>query len=83
MGRRGSAESRGEEFRLAAEMDILGKTDGAIPFDPFKPPVDRPPEVAFQHGVAVGMPGERITGQAILDTRLANLISTPRRRLDD
>jgi len=73
----GRPEGRSEEFWLAAEMDILGKTDDSIPFDPFEPPVDEPPEVAFQHGVPVGMPGERIAEQGVLDDRLIDLIPIP------
>jgi len=73
----GRPEGRSEEFWLAAEMDILGKTDDSIPFDPFEPPVDEPPAVAFQHGVPVGMPGERIAEQGVLDDRLIDLIPIP------
>jgi hypothetical protein len=64
-------------------MDILGKIDNSIRFDPFEPPIDVPPEVAFQHGVPVGMPGERIAEQGVADDRLADLIPVPRRRPDD
>jgi Protein of unknown function (DUF2934) len=79
----GRPEGRSDEFWLAAEMDILGKIDNSIRFDPFEPPIDVPPEVAFQHGVPVGMPGERIAEQGVADDRLADLIPVPRRRPDD
>jgi hypothetical protein len=79
----GRPEGRSDEFWLAAEMDILGKIDNSVRFDPFEPPIDEPPVVAFQHGVPVGMPGERIVEQGVEDDRLADLIPVPRRRPDD
>ena len=79
----GRPDGRSDEFWLAAEVEILGKTDDSIPFDPFEPPIDEPPGGAFQHGVPVGMPGERIAEQGVLDDRLIELIPTPRARPDD
>jgi len=79
----GRPEGRSEEFWLAAEREVLGRIDDSIAFDPFEPPVDEPPEVAFQHGVPVGMPGERIAEQGVLDDRLADLIHVRRPRRDD
>ena len=70
----GRPEGRSDEFWLAAEIEILGGTDDSIPFDPFEPPIDEPPEVAFQHGVPVGMPGERIVEQGVDDVGLENLL---------
>ena len=78
----GWPEGRSEEFWLAAEMEILGRIADSMPHDPFEPPIDEPPEVAFQHGVPVGMPGERIAEQGVLDDRLADLIPIPRPRRD-
>ena len=84
--RAGCPEARSEEFWFAARREIDG--DGAIditPVDPFEPPIDEPPGVAFQHGVPVGMPGERIAEQGVEDDRLADLLPAfrPRPRLDD
>ena len=79
----GRPEGRSDEFWLAAEMDILGKINNSIRFDPFEPPIEEPPEVAFQHGVPVGMPGERIAEQGVEDDRLADLIPVRRPRPDD
>ena len=82
--RAGRPEGRSEEFWHAARADI--DCDGANqpePFDPFEPPIDEPPVVAFQHGVPVGMPGERIAEQGVEDDRLAELFSVPRRSPDD
>ena len=78
----GRPEGRSDEFWLAAEIEILGGTDDSIPFDPFEPPIDEPPEVAFQHGVPVGMPGERIVAQGVDDEGLENLLDPrlPRKR---
>ena len=70
----GRPEGRSNEFWLRAEEEILGKVDSSIAFDPFEPPVDEPPEVAFQHGVPVGMPGERLAEQGVEDDRLADLL---------
>jgi hypothetical protein len=79
----GRPEGRSVEFWLAAEMDILGKFGSSVRVDPLEPPIDEPPEVAFQHGVPVGMPGERIAEQGVEDDRLADLVPVPRPRLDD
>lgn len=79
----GRPEGRSDEFWLAAEVEILGKVDNSIAFDPFEPPIEEPPEVAFQHGVPVGMPGERIAEQGVLDDRLDALLPQPVVRSDD
>ncbi len=83
--RAGCPEARSEEFWYAARREIEG--DDAIdatPVDPFEPPIDEPPEVAFEHGAPVGMPGERIAEQGVEDDRLADLLPPIRgRRLDD
>jgi len=79
----GRPEGRSDEFWLAAEVEILGKVDNSIAFDPFEPPIEEPPEVAFQHGVPVGMPGERIAEQGVLDDRLDALLPQLVVRSDD
>ncbi len=80
----GRPEGRSDEFWHAARAEIGGEAaKDDTPFDPFEPPIDEPPEVAFQHGVPVGMPGERIAEQGVLDDRLIDLIPVPRSRLDD
>ena len=79
----GRPDGRSDEFWLAAEMDILGKVDNSIAFDPFEPPIEEPPGLAFQHGVPVGMPGERIAEQGVLDDRLYELLPIPRARPKD
>ena len=82
--RAGSPEGRSAEFWEAAGREIGG--DDWIddqPFDPFEPPVDEPPGVAFEHGVPVGMPGERIVEQGVEDDRLADMLPIARRPLDD
>jgi len=70
----GQPDGRSNEFWLAAEKEILGGVDNSIAFDPFEPPIEEPPEVAFQHGVPVGMPGERIAEQGVIDDRLNDLL---------
>ena len=79
----GRPDGRSDEFWLAAEMDILGKVDNSIAFDPFEPPIEEPPGLAFQHGVPVGMPGERNAEQGVLDDKLYELLPIPRARPDD
>ena len=80
--RAGRPAGRSEEFWIAAQQEIGG--DAAdIPFDPFEPPVDEPPEVVFLHGVPVGMPGERIAEPGVLDDRLAISCQHPQRPPDD
>ena len=80
----GCTDGRSDEFWHSAEMDVLGRTDDSIPFDPLEPPVEEPPETAFQHGAPVGMPGERIVEQGVDDVGLENLLDPiPHRRRDD
>jgi hypothetical protein len=80
--RAGRPAGRSEEFWIAAQQEIGGDA-AAIPFDPFEPPVDEPPEVAFLHGVPVGMPGERIAEQGVEDDRLADLLPRATQRPPD
>ena len=79
----GRPEGRSDEFWLAAETDILGRADASIPFDRFDPPIEEPPEVAFQHGAPVGMPGERIVEQGVDDVGLENMLDPLLRRKRD
>ena len=79
----GCPHGRSDEFWLRAETEILGRTDESIRFDPFEPPVDEPPEVAVQHGVPVGMPGERIAEQGVLDDRIIDMLPGRRPVEDD
>ena len=79
----GRPHGRSDEFWHAARAEIQGADAEASPEDPYMPPVEEPPEVAFQHGVPVGMPGERIAEQGVIDDRLQDLIPIPRTRPDD
>ncbi len=82
--RAGCPDARSEEFWYAARREIEGdEAIDAMPLDPFEPPIDEPPEVAFEHGVPVGMPGERIAEPGVEDDCLADLLPIPRRRLGD
>ena len=48
------------------------------------PPIEEPPEVAFRHGIPVGLPGERIVEQGVIDDRLEDLLNPiPHRKRDD
>jgi hypothetical protein len=66
----GQPHGRSEEFWYAAEQEIVG----GVPLGEAEPLVEEPPELAAQHGVATGMPGERIAEQGVLDDRLAELV---------
>ncbi len=79
----GRPHGRSDEFWHAARVEIQGANAEDPPEDPYTPPVDEPPEVAFQHGVPVGMPGERIAEQGVIDDRLQDLIPVARTRPDD
>ena len=79
----GGPEGRSDEFLLAAEREVLGRTDDSIGFDRLEPPIEEPPEVAFQHGVPVGMPGERIVEQGVDDVGLENMLDPLLRRKRD
>lgn len=68
----------GEEFWFLAQQELYG---GASPSDgpegTMMSPAEMPPEVAAQHGVATGMPGERIAEAGVLDDRLEDLALPP------
>jgi len=82
--RAGRPEARSEEFWYAAEREIEGEDAiDPLPVDPFEPPIDEPPAAAFQHGVPVGLPGERIAEPGVEGDRLADLLPIPKRRADD
>jgi hypothetical protein len=67
----GQPHGRSHQFWLAAEREIGG--DAAPGGD--ESPIEEPPEVAAQHGVATGQPGERIAEQGVLDDRLDELVT--------
>jgi len=81
--RAGRPEGRSEEFWHEACRQIGGGAVDGASFDPFEPPIDEPPEVAFLHGVPTGLPGERIAEQGVEDDRLADLLPIARRPLSD
>ena len=80
----GCPHGRSDEFWHTARDEIEGDGAKGEPFDPFEPPIDEPPEVAFRHGVPVGMPGERIVEQGVLDDdRLMDMIPVARPTPED
>jgi hypothetical protein len=70
----GQPPGRSEEFWFLAQQELYG---GAVTSDgpegAMLPPAEEPPEVAAQHGVPTGMPGERIAEAGVLDDRLGEL----------
>jgi hypothetical protein len=81
--RAGCPEGLSEEFWHAARREMDGDAADRQCVDPFEPPIDEPPELAFQHGVPVGCPGERIAEQGVEDDRLADLMGFRGRPRDD
>jgi hypothetical protein len=73
----GMPEGRSDEFWHAA-MAELGATETMQErVDALGPPIVEPPEVAVQHGIPVGMPGERIVEQGVIDDRIEDLLIPP------
>ena len=80
----GCPEGRNEEFWHAARAEIEGEGAGKAPVEELGPPIEEPPEVAFRHGIPVGLHGERIVEQGVIDDRLEDLLNPiPRRKRDD
>jgi hypothetical protein len=80
----GRPEGRSEEFWFLAQQEMYGgaaTSDG--PEGAMLPPAEEPPEVAAQHGVPTGMPGERIAEQGVLDDRLEEMALPPLADTDD
>jgi Protein of unknown function (DUF2934) len=79
----GCPDGRSDEFWHAARAEL--KSEGAeTPVEELGPPIEEPPGIAFQHGIPVGMPGERIVEQGVIDDRLENLLNPiPHRKRDD
>jgi hypothetical protein len=70
----GRPHGRSDEFWFQAWDEMQGEAaadDG--PEGVLMPPVEEPPEVAAQHGVPTGMPGERIAEAGVMDDRLEEL----------
>jgi hypothetical protein len=76
----GRPEGRSDEFWHAARAEIEGPGAVDPPVDPFVPPIEEPPSIEAEHGVPVGMPGERIVEQGVDDEGLANLLDPLFRR---
>jgi DUF2934 family protein len=80
----GCPEGRSDEFWHSARAEIEGEGATKAPVDELGPPIEEPPEVAFQHGIPVGLPGERIVEQGVIDDRLEDLLNPiPHRKRDD
>ncbi len=65
----GQPHGTGDTFWYAARQEIEGGSPHGLPGL-----FEEPPELAAQHGVATGMPGERIAEAGVLDDRLGDLI---------
>jgi hypothetical protein len=57
----GCPDGRSEEFWHAARAELkAGEPTFREQVDELGPPIVEPPEVAVQHGIPVGRPGERL-----------------------
>jgi hypothetical protein len=81
----GCPEGRGDQFWHAARAEFKDDcVEREAPVDELGPPIEEPPEIAFQHGIPVGLPGERIVEQGVIDDRLEEMLNPmPRRAQDD
>ena len=79
----GMPEGRSEEFWHAARLELGAKETIEGLIDELGPPIVEPPVVAAQHGAPVGLPGERIVEQGVMDDRLEDLVMPPASRTAD
>jgi hypothetical protein len=70
----GMPEGRSEEFWHAARAELGVEETIQDRVDSLGPPIVEPPAVAVQHGAPVGMPGERIVEQGVIDDRIEDLL---------
>jgi hypothetical protein len=74
----GRPEGRSDEFWFAASVELQGEQAASLEqLGALVPPLDEPPAVAVQHGVPVGMPGERIVEQGVMNDRLEEQLLPP------
>jgi len=81
----GQPEGQSEEFWFAAIAELEGKPPTFEErVEALGPPIVEPPKLAVQHGIPVGMPGERIVEQGVDDEGLENLLMPhSSRKVDD
>jgi Protein of unknown function (DUF2934) len=80
----GWPEGRSDEFWHAARLELGAKETTEEKIAELGPPIVEPPGIAVQRGAPVGLPGERIVEQGVIDDRIEELlIPSPRRRIDD
>ena len=80
----GGPEGRSDEFWHAARLELGARETMEEKINELGPPIVEPPIVAVQHGAPVGMPGERIVEQGVIDDRIEDLlIPFPRRKVND
>jgi hypothetical protein len=81
----GCPHGRSDEFWHAARAELkAGNPTFEERVEELGPPIEEPPVVAVQHGIPVGMPGERLVEPGVLDDRIEDmLIPRASRRPDD
>jgi hypothetical protein len=82
--RAGRPDGRSDEFWHAARLELGAKETIEEKIEELGPPIAEPPGVAVQHGAPVGLPGERIIEQGVIDDRIEDLlVPSPHRPIDD
>ena len=82
--RAGRPDGRSDEFWHAARLELGAKETIEEKIEELGPPIVEPPGVAVQHGAPVGLPGERIIEQGVIDDRIEDLlVPSPHRPIDD
>jgi hypothetical protein len=80
----GMPHGRSDEFWHAARSEFGAEETMEEKIDELGPPIVEPPVIAVQHGAPVGLPGERIVDQGVIDDRIEDLLIPSRpRRVDD
>jgi hypothetical protein len=75
LGTGGQPAGRNEEFWFAAIDELEGKSPTFEErVEALGPPFEEPPALAVQHGIPVGMPGERLVEQGVDAEGLENLL---------
>jgi hypothetical protein len=79
----GRPEGQSEEFWHAARLELGAKETIEEKIDALGPPIVEPPVIAVQRGAPVGLPGERIVEQGVIDDGIENLLVPARSRKAD
>jgi hypothetical protein len=76
----GSPEGRSDDFWHMARAELGAEETMEEKIEALGPPIVEPPAIAVQHGAPVGLPGERIVEQGVIDDRIEDLLIPARRK---